>query len=66
MDTSKIRSEFEAQLKDYAFRIKKGEEEIDKLKEYKLKLEGGLETLDLLEKQPADVNDGSSPSQHTN
>ena len=49
-------------LKDYAFRIKKGEEEIDKLKEYKLKLEGGLETLDLLEKQPADVNDGSSPS----
>ena len=49
-------------ISDYAFRIKKGEEEIDKLKEYKLKLEGGLETLDLLEKQPADVNDGSSPS----
>ena len=71
MDTSKMRSEFEAQLKDYAFRIKKGEEEIDKLKEYKLKLEGGLETLDLLEKQPTQAQvlqetDGSSPSQHTN
>ena len=63
MDTSKMRSEFEAQLKDYAFRIKKGEEEIDKLKEYKLKLEGGLETLDLLDKPNPDVNDGSDSSQ---
>ncbi len=61
-----MRAEFEAQLKDYAYRIKKGEEEIAKLKEYKLKLEGGLETLDLLDKPIPDVNDGSSPSQHTN
>lgn len=60
MDTSKLREEFEKQLKDYEFKIKKGEEELAKLKEYKLKLEGGLETLDLLEKQ-----DGSDSSQHT-
>tara|TARA_B100000029_G_scaffold187145_2_gene184490 strand:+ start:5816 stop:6016 length:201 start_codon:yes stop_codon:yes gene_type:complete len=66
MDTSKMRLEFENQLKDYAYKIKKGEEEIAKLKEYKLKLEGGLETLDLLDKPIPDVNDGSSPSQHTN
>jgi len=45
-----MRLEFETQLKDYAYKIKKGEEEITKLKEYKLKLEGGLETLDLLDK----------------
>ena len=60
MDTSKLREEFEKQLKDYEFKIKKGEEELAKLKEYKLKLEGGLETLDLLEKQ-----DGSDSSPHT-
>ena len=57
-----MRLEFENQLKDYAYKIKKGEEEIAKLKEYKLKLEGGLETLDLLDKPIPDVNDGSSPS----
>ena len=55
-----MREEFLSQLKDYEFRIKRGEEELAKLKEYKLKLEGGLETLDLLEKQ-----DGSDSSQHT-
>ena len=60
MDTSKLREEFLSQLKDYEFKIKRGEEELAKLKEYKLKLEGGLETLDLLEKQ-----DGSDSSQPT-
>lgn len=60
-----MREEFETQLKDVSFKIKKGEEELLKLKEYKLKVEGGLETLDLLEKQSTE-SDGSSPSQHTN
>ena len=60
MDTSKLRKEFEKQLKDYEFQINKGEQELAKLREYKTKLEGGLETLDLLEKQ-----DGSDSSQHT-
>lgn len=60
MDTSKLREEFERQLKDYEFQIKKGEQELLKLREYKTKLEGGLETLDLLEKQ-----DGSDSSQPT-
>lgn len=60
MDTSKLREEFERQLKDYEFQIKKGEQELIKLREYKTKLEGGLETLDLLEKQ-----DGSDSSQPT-
>ncbi len=55
-----MREEFLSQLKDYEFKIKRGEEELAKLKEYKLKLEGGLETLDLLEKQ-----DGSDSSQPT-
>ena len=60
MDTSNLREEFEKQLKDYEFQIKKGEQELAKLREYKTKLEGGLETLDLLEKQT-----GSDCSQHT-
>lgn len=60
MDTSSLRQEFEKQLKDYEFQIKKGEQELSKLREYKTKLEGGLETLDLLEKQ-----NGSDSSQHT-
>lgn len=60
MDTLKLREEFEKQLKDYEFQIKKGEQELAKLREYKTKLEGGLETLDLLEKQ-----DGSDSSQLT-
>jgi prefoldin subunit 5 len=60
MDTSNLREEFEKQLKDYEFQIKKGEQELAKLREYKTKLEGGLETLDLLEKQ-----NGSDSSQHT-
>ena len=60
MDTSNLREEFEKQLKDYEFQIKKREQELAKLREYKTKLEGGLETLDLLEKQ-----NGSDSSQHT-
>ncbi len=43
MDTLKMREEFETQLKDVSFKIKKGEEELLKLKEYKLKVEGGLD-----------------------
>ncbi len=55
-----MREEFLSQLKDYEFKIKRGEEELAKLREYKLKLEGGLETLDLLEKQ--DGSDSSKPT----
>ena len=66
MDTSELRKEFERQLKDYEFQIKKGEEELSKLREYKIKLEGGLETLDLLEKNKEEVTDGSNSSQHSN
>ena len=63
MDIPKMRLEFETQLKDYAYKIKQGEDEIAKLKEYKLKLEGGLETINLLDKTNTDVTDCSNTSQ---
>jgi hypothetical protein len=66
MDTSELRKEFERQLKDYEFQIKKGEEELSKLREYKIKLEGGLETLDLLDKNNTQESDVSNSSQHSN
>ena len=62
MDGSKLRDEFNTQLKDYEFQIRKGEQELAKLREYKIKLEGGIETLDLLDKQE---ENGSDTSQHS-
>tara|TARA_B100000941_G_C28398398_1_gene496689 strand:+ start:248 stop:472 length:225 start_codon:yes stop_codon:yes gene_type:complete len=48
-DTTKLKGEFEAQLKDADTKITKVKEELVKLNEYRTKLVGGLETLALLE-----------------
>lgn len=50
-DTSKLKGEFEAQLKDADAKITKVKEELVRLNEYRTKLVGGLETLGLLEEQ---------------
>lgn len=50
-DTSKLRGEFEAQLKDADAKIAKVKEELVRLNEYRTKLQGGLETLGLLDEQ---------------
>ena len=50
-DTSKLRGEFEAQLKDVDAKIAKVKEELVRLNEYRTKLQGGLETLGLLDEQ---------------
>jgi len=50
-DTSKLKGEFEAQLKDADTKITKVKEELVRLNEYRTKLVGGLETLGLLEEQ---------------
>ena len=53
-DTTKLKGEFEAQLKDADIKITKVKEELVKLNEYRTKLVGGLETLSLLEEQNKD------------
>lgn len=49
--TEKLRSEFEAQVKDADEKIAKVREELVRLNEYRTKLQGGLETLGLLDEQ---------------
>lgn len=49
METQKLKSEFEQQLKDANEKIARAETDLARLKEYKTKLLGGLETLSLLE-----------------
>lgn len=49
METQKLKSEFEQQLKDANEKIARAETDLARLKEYKTKLLGGLETLTLLE-----------------
>ena len=53
-DTTKLRGEFEAQLKDADAKIAKVKEELVRLNEYRTKLQGGLETLGLLDEQNKD------------
>lgn len=48
METQKLKSEFEQQLKDANEKITKAETDLSRLKEYRTKLLGGLETLALL------------------
>ena len=50
METSKLRENFEAQLKKINETILGIEADMERAKEYKAKLLGGMETLDLLEK----------------
>jgi len=59
METTKLKSEFEQQIKDANERIAKAETDLARLKEYRTKLQGGLETIALLEKEP----DEETPSQ---
>ena len=57
-DTTKLKSEFESQLKDANEKIAKAKTELSRLEEYRTKLVGGLETLDLLtpkEETPAEA-----------
>ena len=68
-DTTKLKGEFEAQLKDADTKITKVKEELVKLNEYRTKLVGGLETLALLEDcllytspSPRDVEESRMPS----
>jgi len=49
METSKLRENFEAQLKKINDTILGIESDLERAKEYKAKLVGGMETLDLLE-----------------
>jgi hypothetical protein len=55
MDTTKLRENFQSQLKEIDEKISTIQEELTKAQEYKLKLQGGLETLDLLSKEPEDI-----------
>ena len=48
-ETTKLKSEFESQLKDANEKIAKAKTELARLEEYRTKLVGGLETLALLE-----------------
>lgn len=50
METSKLRENFETQLKKINETILGIESDMERAKEYKAKLLGGMETLDLLEK----------------
>jgi hypothetical protein len=50
METSKLRENFEAQLKKINETILGIETDLERAKEYKAKLVGGMETLDLLDK----------------
>lgn len=50
METTKLRDNFEAQLKKINETILGIETDLERAKEYKAKLVGGMETLDLLEK----------------
>lgn len=50
-DTTKLKSEFESQLKDANEKIAKAKTELSRLEEYRTKLVGGLETLALLDQQ---------------
>lgn len=50
-DTTKLKSEFESQLKDANEKIAKAKTELSRLEEYRTKLVGGLETLALLNQQ---------------
>lgn len=50
METSKLRENFEAQLKKINETILGIESDLERAKEYKAKLVGGMETLDLLDK----------------
>ena len=59
-DTTKLRGEFEAQLKDADAKIAKVKEELVRLNEYRTKLQGGLETLGLLDEQKASWTDHES------
>jgi hypothetical protein len=60
METTKLKSEFEQQIKDANERIAKSEAELVRLKEYRTKLQGGLETIALLEEG---VSEEEAPSQ---
>lgn len=60
METKKLKSEFEQQIKDANERIAKSEAELARLKEYRTKLQGGLETIALLEEG---VSEEETPSQ---
>lgn len=60
MDTNKLKSEFELQLKDANEKIAKAEADLSRLKEYKTKLLGGLETIALLE-QESEKGEESQP-----
>lgn len=55
MDTTKLRENFQSQLKEIDEKISTIQEELTKAQEYKLKLQGGLETLDLLSKEPEEI-----------
>lgn len=59
METTKLKSEFEQQIKDANERIAKAETDLARLKEYRTKLQGGLETIALLEKE----SDEETPAQ---
>jgi hypothetical protein len=50
METSKLRENFEAQLKKINETIVGIENDLERAKEYKAKLVGGMETLDILER----------------
>ena len=60
METTKLKSEFEQQVKDANERIAKTEAELARLKEYRTKLQGGLETIALLEENIPTEEDSSS------
>lgn len=61
METTKLKSEFEQQIKDANERIAKSEAELVRLKEYRTKLQGGLETIALLEEGVSEEETSSQP-----
>jgi len=50
METSKLRENFEAQLKKINDTLEGIESDLERAREFRTKLIGGLETLDLLDK----------------
>lgn len=50
METSKLRENFEAQLKKINDTLEGIENDLERAREFRTKLIGGLETLDLLDK----------------
>ena len=58
-DTTKLKGEFEAQLKDADTKITKVKEELVKLNEYRTKLVGGLETLALMDENGEELQESS-------